>query len=314
MTEDRWPRRGRRLVSAGLPGALGAALALGALVALGGAGTAPAGAQATSRPLYYVSLGDSYAAGYQPTSAKGGHTTTNGFAYQTARLAAAKGYHFTLVNFGCGGATSTSILTATSCPQLGPGAPDYPPTTQAAAAEQFIAAHKGRIGLITVSIGGNDVTACAASASPIPCVATAVNTIKTNLATLLGGLRTAAGPGVRIVGTTYPDVILGDDLSASPAEQNLAKLSVVAFKSLINPALAAQYHAVGGEFVDVTAATGAYGPLGATTTLAPYGRIPVPVAKVCELTYFCQYHNIHPHTAGYAVIAKLIVATLPRRS
>jgi len=313
MTDDLAAHRGRGPLAAWLRGALGAALALGALVVLAGAGPA-AGARTTSGPLYYVSLGDSYAAGYQPTSAKGGHATTNGFAYQAARLATAKGYHFTLVNFGCGGATSTSILTATTCLQLGPGAPHYPPETQATAAEQFIGAHKGRIGLITVSIGGNDVTACAASATPIPCVATAVTTIKANLATLLGSLRTAAGPGVRIVGTTYPDVILGDDLSTSPAEQNLAKLSVVAFQSLINPALAAEYHAVGGEFVDVTAATGAYGPLSATTTLAPYGRIPVPVAKVCELTYFCQYHDIHPHTAGYAVIARLIVDTLPRRS
>jgi len=302
------------LAGAALRTAAGVALVLAVLVGVSELGSAEAGAHATSGPLYYVSLGDSYAAGYQPTSAKGGHTSTNGFAYQATRLAAAKGYHYTLVNFGCGGATTTSILTTEGCPQLGPGAPTYPTETQAMAAEQFIEAHKGQIGLITVSIGGNDVTACAASPMPIPCVATAVGTIKTNLSTLLQGLRTAAGPDVRIVGITYPDVILGEDLSTSTSQQSLAKLSVVAFKSLINPALEAEYHAAGGDFVDVTAATGAYGPLTATTTLAPYGTIPVPVAEVCELTYFCQYHDIHPHTAGYAVIARLIVGTLPRRS
>ena len=158
------------------------------------------------------------------------------------------------------------------------------------------------------------MTACATSATPIPCVATAVRTIRDNLSTLVNGLRSAAGPKVRIVGTTYPDVILGEDLSTQPAQKNLANLSVVAFKTLINPALKAGYLEVGGQFVDVTAATGAYGPLTATTMLAPYGTIPVPVAKVCELTYFCQYHNIHPRTAGYTVIAKLVVGTLPRRS
>jgi hypothetical protein len=29
------------------------------------------------------------------------------------------------------------------------------------------------------------------------------------------------------------------------------------------------------------------------------------------LTYFCQYHDIHPRTAGYKIIAELVVATLP---
>jgi lysophospholipase L1-like esterase len=68
-----------------------------------------------------------------------------------------------------------------------------PTTTQAAAAEAFITAHRGQIGLITVSIGGNDVTACAAQANPIPCVGTAVTNIETNVTTLATGLRTAAG-------------------------------------------------------------------------------------------------------------------------
>lgn len=304
------PARARR-TAAVLTLALGSAL--GVLGAFAG-GPAPVGARPAAGHLYYVSLGDSYAAGYQPTGAKRGHATTNGFAYQVVHLAAAKGYHYTLVNFGCGGATTRSILVSKGCPLLGPGAPTYPTETQAAAAERFLRAHRGRIGLVTVSIGGNDVTACAAASSPIPCVAKAVGTIKTNLSTLLGGLRAAAGPGVRIVGTTYPDVILGEDLSTDPTQQNLASLSVEAFRSLINPALAAQYHAAGAAFVDVTAATGAYGPLTDTTTLPPYGTIPVPVAKVCELTYFCRYHDIHPRTGGYTVIAELVVGTLPRHA
>jgi hypothetical protein len=138
-----------------------------------------------------------------------------------------------------------------------------------------------------------------------------VKIIDKNLSILLSGLRAAAGPKVPIVGTTYPDVILGLDLSKSASSRSLARLSVVAFKDLINPALKKQYTAVGGTFVDVTAATGAYGPLTATTDLPPYGTIPVPVAKVCELTFFCQYQDIHPRTAGYTIIAKLVVGTLP---
>jgi lysophospholipase L1-like esterase len=264
--------------------------------------------------LYYVSLGDSYAAGYQPTGQNSGHTDTNGFAYQVPALAAKKGYSLKLVNFGCGGATTTSIIDSVGCPQelLGPGATPYPTQTQAAAAESFIRAHRNKMGLITVSISGNDVTSCASAAHPIPCVITAVTTIKKNVAVLLSGIRAAAGPGVPIIGTTYPDVILG--LYLKPASRKLAELSVTAFKSLINPALLALYTAVDGNFVDVTAATGAYGALTVTTDLPPYGVIPLPVAKVCELTFFCEYQNIHPKTAGYTVIAKLIVGALPTRS
>ena len=97
------------------------------------------------------------------------------------------------------------------------------------------------------------------------------------------------------------------------ADQRIANLSILGFRGLINPALQSVYAAVHGKFADVTAATGAYIPLRRTTTLAPYGTVPVAVADVCRLTYFCQYEDIHPRTAGYAIIARLIVGLLPRR-
>lgn len=263
----------------------------------------------------YVSVGDSYAAGYQPTSAKSGSTTRNGFAYQVVTDAKAKGYDFTLANFGCAGATTSSVLKAKGCDakKLGPGADPYDGKTQAAAAEEYLRAHQADVGLVTVSIGGNDVVACAQTANPVPCVSTAIMTVKTNLETLVKGLREAAGPKVQIVGITYPDVLLGNLLSKKPAVQSTGRLSVTAFQALINPALQSTYASVGGKFVDVTKATGGFGPLTDMTTLAPYGKIPVPVAKICTLTYYCQYGDIHPHTNGYAIIAKLIVATLPKR-
>ena len=71
----------------------------------------PAVAQAAKpeRNLY-VSLGDSYAAGYQPTAPGVGKTTRNGFAYQVPGLAKPRGYKLKLVNFGCGGETTVSLL------------------------------------------------------------------------------------------------------------------------------------------------------------------------------------------------------------
>lgn len=277
--------------------------------------TRPTSSAALTGQQYYVSIGDSYAAGYQPTGTSTGATTRNGFAYQLVSAAAERGYRLSLVNFGCSGATTTSMLHAIGCTRtgLGPGAPSYLHETQAVAAENFVRANRARIGLVTVSIGGNDITACGFSATPLTCLPSALDKIRSNLATLLRGLRAAAGPSVRIVGLTYPDVLLAGILSTDSAAQSVAGLSVVAFRTLINPALKATYDAAGASFVDVTAATGAYGPLTATTTLPPYGAVPTPVAKVCQLTYACEYHDIHPRTNGYALIASLVAAELPRR-
>ncbi len=280
-------------------------LAVAVLAALGTVAL-PGAAQA--RPpatTYYVSLGDSYSVGYQPTLG-----STPGYTVYVANKT-----HLTLVNFGCGGATTTSILDTVGCPDVLPhtaGGVTYPTTTQIAAAEAFLTAHRGHIGLITVSIGGNDVTSCALKANPISCVATAVSGISTNVTALASDLRSAAGPTVPIIGLTYPDVILGTYVwpsrTPSAAAVSLADLSVTAFKSLINPALSKAYAQSDAAFVDVTAATGAYGSLSRTVATKAYGTIPVPVASVCALTWFCSRGDIHAHTSGYTLIGKLVVA------
>jgi lysophospholipase L1-like esterase len=269
--------------------------------------------------MYYVSLGDSYSVGYQPSPVPGATAGYTGYVATKLKM--------TLVNFGCGGATTASILDPTAVCGVGFGPPaafspgTVPPgQSQAQAAEAFITAHSGQIGLITVSIGGNDVTPCAAASpghpvngqtDPVACVGAGVATIHTNLTTLVNGLSSSAGPGVRIVGLTYPDVLLGlwvyPTNPASPANLNLAKLSTAAFSLVINPALMGAYTSVpDGRFVDVTAATGAYTPLTKLKNSPGFGKIPKAVAEVCKLTWYCQLGNIHANTAGYTEIGKLI--------
>jgi lysophospholipase L1-like esterase len=288
---------------------VGLALALTGLAVLPARAARGAPSSRGGRRTYYVSVGDSYSVGYQP-----GVGATTGYAgYVTKKT------HLTLANFGCGGATTTSIIDTVGCPDVLPhtaGAHLYPTTTQAAGAEAFLRAHRGHVGLITVSIGGNDVTACAAQPNPLPCVSTAVTSIDQNVTSLAAGLRAAAGPKVPLIGLTYPDVILGayvyPALPATAPRMALASESVVAFKSLINPALAKAYGAAGGAFVDVTAATGAYTPLTSTVTVAPYGTIPRAVARVCTLTWYCAVGNIHATYAGYTLIGKLVAARYAR--
>ena len=257
---------------------------------------------------YYLSVGDSYATGYQP-----GGMTTEGFANQIVPKARHKGYNLNLVNVGCAGATTTSILVQKGCPKdrLAIGAKGYGRLTQAQAAARFLRHHRGEVALVTVSIGGNDVTACAEAEDAITCVAEAATSIERNVGRLVRKLRRAGGSKVTIVGTTYPDVLLGQWVR-KPVNKSIAELSVVAFKSIINPALSSQYLSVGGKFADVTAATGAYRPLDRYTTLPPYGRIPKPVARVCKLTWYCQKGDIHARDHGYGIIAGLVVDEMSR--
>ena len=285
-------------------------------VALVAALLLPAAAQAkhtSTKQQLYVSLGDSYASGWDPTIKK---NTTDGFVYQVPGLAKKRGYDLKVVNFGCGGATTVSLLHSIGCPKgaLGPGGIAYPKTTQIAAATKFIKANRKKIALITVSISGNDVTKCASAANAITCVQDAQKAINDNVGTIATTLRKAAGPKPKIVGTTYPDVILGGWVNpGTDGAKKLAPLSQVAFKSIINPALKDGYAAGKASFVDVTAATGGYDPLTTLVNDPKYGSIPKPVQTICDIGYYCQLGDIHLKRSGYRVISGLVAKQLPKR-
>ena len=83
------------------------ALAAVGILVIGLVGPGVASAAAPAKQLY-VSLGDSYASGYQPGVVRSeSGNTRNGFAFQVPRFAAPRGYRLKLVNFGCGGATTS---------------------------------------------------------------------------------------------------------------------------------------------------------------------------------------------------------------
>ena len=305
-----------------------------ALVALPGISQAKTKGGATKAPTYYVSLGDSYSVGYQPIGGPFGEATSGYTGFVASKL------KMTLVNFGCGGETTASILDPTAVclttPTASPPPNSFQPPaatnagvvplgeSQVQAADAFITAHSGHVGLITVSIGGNDVTPCAGASptnlvngqsSAILCVAVGVTAIKTNVKTAVDDLRAAAGSSVPIVGLTYPDVLLGlwvhPTFPASAANLSLAKESVGAFSGFINPALKSAYTSVTDrKFVDVTMAMKYTTPLTKLANLAPYGKIPKAVAEVCQLTYYCSLGNIHANTKGYTEIGKLIKKAL----
>jgi hypothetical protein len=265
-----------------------------------------------------LSLGDSYSVGWQELPGGGQGSTHNGPADQLVPLAAKRGWNLSLVNLGCGGATTTSMLTASpvGCvPQaLAPGASNYPNKSQLQAALDFIKAHPKQVKVVTISIGGNDVDGCPTKPDPTGCVKQNMPPATANLTKIVKALRAAGGKDLQIIGSTYPDVELGLwTKPAIPTAMLLVTGSLSAFQDDINPGLKRAYDSAGAAFVDVTTATGAFGPF--VSTVDPtFGQIPVPVAKVCALTYFCDgTFNIHMKTPGYGIIAKLEAEALPKR-
>ena len=320
-------------------GALALSMATAGVVITAGtssAATRAAGRSHTAK-LYDISIGDSYSVGYQNPSL----LNSTGFTGYVA-----KKEKLTLANFGCSGATTTSIFDQIGCP-VDDSAPStsggmtYDTTDQVDAALDFIAFHPAQVGLVTVSIGGNDVTSCASQppADVFSCVATANTSIATNVGNLVSELdaylTASDDTTAHIVGITYPDVILGDWVApAGSTNPGLAEESIVAFDDLINPTLDTAYTSVArGAFVDVTDAqyklatagddTGTFASnagaapftyTGPTESLKGVDKTtPVAVAEVCDLTWYCtttNFGDIHANSKGYNFIGGLVVAKL----
>jgi lysophospholipase L1-like esterase len=259
---------------------------------------------------YYLLLGDSYSIGLQP-----GIGGTPGYAEHVA-----KKLKLHPENFGCGGATTTSMTQSEGCGD--PASQDamfYSGITQEQAALDFIAAHPGVVSLITVSIGGNDFDGC----STAPCLEAAMPIMETNIKSLMsslsGALSKASDANAKIIGLAYPDVDLGLYVYPTnpPTSANVsnAQGSIIAFDDLINPTLSRSYFSVAqGSFVNVTSAPYRKATQGDDTNLnlkeyvPPYGRVPVAVGEICHLTYFCSQGNVHADNSGYHFIGKLVVA------
>ena len=253
-------------------------------------------------PTYYLALGDSLAAGFQPDPAIGRDSGYVTDVYDSLSTEPRYG-RMVLENLGCDGATTTTLASGGGCAY--PGG-----VSQLAAAERFLRENPGRVKVITIDIGGNDINRCAAGGViDQACALAAVGTIGTNLAGIVGRLDRAA-PGVPIVGMTYYDPYLAAWL-AGPAGQALAQQSVQLI-TVLNRRLTEVYESAGAEVADVGAA---FDTTDLTTPATlPDGRtVPLAVFRICAWTWMCVPGgpDIHPNTAGYRVIADTFLDHLP---
>ncbi|MCJ7710868.1 MAG: SGNH/GDSL hydrolase family protein [Chloroflexi bacterium] len=172
-----------------------AALVL-AFAATGAVAAAP-GSSGDHATMYYVSVGDSLAAGVQPTGDPDNmDRTTEGYPEQLLQIARSESPKLKLVKLGCPGETTTTLIEGGIC--------RYPHGSQLDEAVSFLHAHRKMVAFITIDIGANDF-ACYEPA----CIEAGVGFISTNLPRILGALRAAAGPDVPIAGMTIYNPFLG---------------------------------------------------------------------------------------------------------
>lgn len=270
--------------------------------------SATATASDRDEPTYLVAIGDSYPAGYRPNGAGPGSTSHDAFVYLVQDRLAQKQGRWTTVNFACSGETAYAMTFDRGClPNAqAPGGVSYPNDPQSVAATDFIAAHRSRIGLVTVTMGGNDVMRCLGeddAARAQRCAEAEVPRVVLSLDFLLSRIRAIAGPRVPIVGISYLNVFVADRLDGDRNGDRRADFSSAMFDNYLNPALRETYSKYGASFVDTNALAGGDLPTTEKVDLPEHGTVTAAIGRVCALSYYCAQRDPHPNPAGHALIA-----------
>ena len=282
------------------------AVLCGVLLAIPAAALADSQAAPDAAVHYYLSLGDSLAAGEQPTLPPGQNFGDEGYADQLLAIERTRIPKLKLVKLGCGGETTASMITAVPTimvPGIGPvpyeGRGDhffcsFPHGSQLADAVSVLQAHRGFVSFVTIDIGPNDVFQLGSDAGSTQ--------IRQNLPVILAALRDAAGPGVPIVGMNFYGVRLVDWFG-NPASLPGRIAGVVAFNNFLEGI----YAASGEPVADVETAF-------STTDTTSVGGIPLDVLRICQWTWMCAAPplgpDVHANTTGYGVIAQAFAKIL----
>ena len=210
------------------------AAALAAAVTVGAALTAAPASAHTAKPEkfdYYLALGDSLGAGYQPNPVTGqGYLSGKGYADDIAADLKTSNAHLKYVNLACPGETTSSMING-GCPW------PEPYKSQLDAATKFLRAHRDAKILVTIDIGANDVDGCAgATGIDITCGLNGLKQTATDVPRIMDSLRDAAGHKTEFVGMTYYDPFLAAWLtgSAGQTESHVAATFLDAFNTVLS--------------------------------------------------------------------------------
>jgi len=245
-------------------------------------------------PKWYLALGDSLAAGYQPGT---GDDKTGGYVGGALATLEQQNKRVKLTNLACSGETTTTFVTGTRCPAK---------RSQQDQALHFLKGHRNQSGVITIDLGSNDVDSCVQNgAIDQTCIAGGLHSVAANLPRILQKLHTAA-PNARIIVLNYYNPFLAAYLLGAPG-QAVAKQSA-GLATIFNGEIAAAAATVNAPVADV--ATAFQSDDWTPTSVPGLGQLPTNVARICEWTWMCTKQNIHPNDTGYAVMASALAPYL----
>lgn len=246
---------------------------------------------------YYVALGDSLAAGYQPgvgDDKDGGYV---GAVHDAIRETSPK---TRLVNLSCSGETSVTLVSGGRC--------DYELGSQLAQAVDFLTDHGKFTRLVTIDIGANDVQRCVdrtTLAVDLPCVSAGMTAVATNLPLVLDKIR-ALAPNAKVVVLDYYNPFLATWL-LGPGGQTTAQLSVL-LQTQLNAIITRAAADSGAALAPISTT---FKSTDWTLVTAPgLGTVPTNVATICTYTWMCTRFDIHANDAGYALMAQTVAARL----
>jgi lysophospholipase L1-like esterase len=278
-------------------------LALAAVVAATLAlGTADA--WAGTQPSYYISLGDSLARGWQPSSNGRSGDTTQGYVDTVASELVKRHPGLQTLKLGCPGETTYTMMSGGSC--------KYSEGSQLAAAEAALKAQQGHVVAVTVNIGDNDVETCVSSWSVDgQCVQRQMSALKQRLPAIASRLGAAAGQGVPIVGLTDYDQFLAFWLDGSRGRAVARR--TVAIVGRLNTTVDGIYARGGIRVADAWPAF-ATDDFSHYVTLSGQGQVPRAVKRICAWTWACSGppigFNDHANATGYRVLGQVVLKML----
>jgi lysophospholipase L1-like esterase len=260
-----------------------------------------------SNSRYYLALGDSLSTGYQPTASGRGVETSAGYVSDIYRYEHRHLKHLVLVDLGCPGDTTGSLLTGSGNTTLaGRLHCDRDDGSQLAAAVAFLKQHNrpGEVPLITIDIGINDLNRCATAPSPSVCLALGERSLTVDTPKILNALAAAATKHTTLAQMNLYDTHLGKRAQTGGIRAS-ERAEFLAATRQANVTIKADDHHAGFRTADVASAFDIYNQK--MTTWRTF-RVPQNVARSCILTWACSLapigHNIHPNDRGYRVIAR----------
>ena len=253
------------------------------------AAAAPAPRSAAALGGYYLSLGDSLAFGYQPDLVAAGDVNPADYRSYAEDFAAMRP-DLTLVNYGCPGETTTTMING-GCPWPSFALHDTHPGSQLSAAAAFLQAHGAETSLISIDVGSNDLLALLKECGVVPvCIGAGISAMAGRYGQIVGTLRALAPQAQFVLFNFYNPLALtfpGSDQLAAAASGVVDQVAA-AFGASVADAFGAINHVAGS---------------------------PSEKAFLCARTWECtRYANIHPTDLGYRALAVALLHALPASS